>query len=166
MRYPNGRHLPLHFTHMLKTLARPHHFHNIILTPLRFKYLYQARKVSDRAFCVLVISIFSKNFLLHFGNILTVWYFCCSFYFNKIPWAIGSQVFCWWRKQEYQEKCTHKVILTSMKSSKIPKGKSKIKAEQTIQMAKRKRTKGQTTIYKTQHPLQTFFVNITKCQSF
>ena len=83
MRYPNGRDLPLHITHMLKTLARPHHFHNIILTPLRFKYLYQARKVSDRAFCVLVISIFSKNFLLHFGNILTVWYFCCSFYFNK-----------------------------------------------------------------------------------
>ena len=80
----------------------------------------------------------------------------------------GSQVpvFCWWRKQEYQEKFTHKVILTSMKSSKIPKGKSKIKAEQTIQMAKRKKTKGQTTIYKTQHPLQTLFVNIAKCQSF
>ena len=61
---------------------------------------------------------------------------------------------------------TPKVISTSMESSKIPKGKSKIKAEQTIQMAKRKRTEGQTAIYKTQHPLQTPFVNIAKCQSF
>jgi hypothetical protein len=47
---------------------------------------------------------------------------------------------------------TPKVISTSMKNSKIPKGKSKIK--------------GQTTIYKTQNPLQTLFVNIAKCQSF
>jgi hypothetical protein len=48
--------------------------------------------VSDRAFCVLVVSILSKNILLHFGNILTVWYVCCSFYFNKRPWQSGTGI--------------------------------------------------------------------------